>query len=358
MSAAPVPLRLDYLPAQCIGQVSRGRPDGALGAICFTHPAPRDDLRDPGVGALPLLRVDMAPLGGSDAFCEVWYGRGSLVAGEQGPIRYHRGESLLFGCLTLDEEGAVGGTTDPRPPLQIAAQAAYQAVFDLLDSEGYGSILRFWNYFPAINRVSHGIERYRQFNIGRQDAFLAEGRSVVGNVPAACALGSTRGRLQVAFLATRAEALCIENPRQVSAYHYPSDYGPRSPTFSRACLVDLDGHTLLFVSGTASIVGHQTLHPDDVAEQTRECLRNIAAILAQANGLAPAAARLDDLAYKVYLRHGSDLEPVRRELRRFVGAPVSAVFLQADICRADLLVEIEAWGGRGIPPPPAPGARP
>ena len=34
---------------------------------------------------------------------------------------------------------------------------------------------------------------------------------------------------------------------------------------------------------------------------------------------------------------------------QFIGAPVSAVFLQADVCRADLLVEIEASGGHAIP---------
>jgi len=32
-------------------------------------------------------------------------------------------------------------------------------------------------------------------------------------------------------------------------------------------------------------------------------------------------------------------------MARFIGAPVTAVFLQADICRADLLVEIEAGPG-------------
>lgn len=108
---------------------------------------------------------------------------------------------------------------------------------------------------------------------------------------------------------------------------------------------------MLFISGTASIVGHQTLHHGDVAAQTRECLHNIAAIVAEANRQAPDAGfRLDQLAYKVYFRHPENLATVRREMAQFIGAPVSAVFLQADVCRAELLVEIEASGGHASGP--------
>src|SRR4030066_209106 len=101
----------------------------------------------------------------------------------------------------------------PAFPLRAAAEAAYRAIFELLEARGYQTVLRFWNYFPAINRESHGMERYRQFNIGRQDAFLAHGRSVVDKVPAACALGSAGGGPPVAFLATRANVVGGGNPR-------------------------------------------------------------------------------------------------------------------------------------------------
>ena len=356
MTPTRPPLRLAYRPVSQAFAALGGAAEDVLGAVCFGHPNEVDGVDAQGAqGTPPLLRVDMPVLDGARGLCEVWYGAGPLVSGRHGLIRYRQSEHLLFGVLELDE-AADTDPADPRPPLQDGAKTAYHAVFDLLERKGHGAILRFWNYFPAINAVSHGMERYRQFNIGRQDAFLAHGRSLVGNVPAACALGSSGGGLQVAFLATHADVLCIENPRQVSAYHYPSEYGPRSPTFSRACLVDVAGRDLLFVSGTASIVGHQTLHPGDVTEQTRECLRNIEAILAEANRHAPKAGfRLEDLTYKVYLRHASDLAAVRGELNRSIGAPVTARFLRADICRTDLLVEIEAFGGQDAAPWPQPG---
>lgn len=330
-------LGLAFLSASGLAQWPRQ--DSLLGGTCFSHPVCTLD-----APALPLLAVDMALPSGEAAICEVWHSPGPLQSGQQSAIRYRQSDALLFGCVSLDE---VSG--DARPPLQTTTQAAYQTIFELLEARGFSAVLRFWNYFPEINQECHNIERYRQFNIGRQDAFLAHDRSVIGNVPAACALGTASGGLHIAFLATRASVIGIENPRQLSAYHYPGQYGPSSPTFSRASLVKLGGRDMLFISGTASIVGHQTLHGGDVVAQTRECLHNIAAIVAEANRLAPDADfRLDQLAYKVYVRHPADLAAVRETMAQTINATVAAIFLQADVCRADLLVEIEASGGHAI----------
>ena len=338
-------LRLEYLSASKLAGRTRDELGSVLGGACFSHPAMTFDNAE-----LPLLAVDMVLPSPEEALCEVWSSHEILTSGQQGAIRFRQGETLLFGCMSLDEV-AEGASADGRSGLQIATERAYQSIFELLEARGYQSLLRVWNYFPAINAESHRIERYRQFNIGRQEAFLAHGRSVIDNVPAACALGTAAGGLDIAFLATRTPVIGIENPRQLSAYHYPSEYGPRSPTFARAGLVNLGGRDMLFISGTASIVGHQTLHAGDVMAQTRECLQNIAAVVDEANRVAACPRfRLDALVYKVYVRHPENLATVRQVMAEFIGGPVMAVFLQADICRADLLVEIEASGGHATVP--------
>jgi len=194
-----------------------------------------------------------------------------------------------------------------------------------------------------------GRERCRQLSVGRQDASLAHGRDGAGSVPAAWALGSAQGPLAIAFLAGRVAPLSIENPRQMSAYQYPEQDGPRSPTFSRASLVRLGQDEVLFVSGTASIVGHETLHPTDVLAQTRETMANIEAVLAQANRQASQPGfELANMHYKVYVRHSADLEKIRTELKRIIGTEPNAVYLQADVCRHDLLVEIEATASHAL----------
>lgn len=251
---------------------------------------------------------------------------------------------MLFGCVSISE--SITGLKVNTTPLHIATETAYREIFAVQDRLEYATLLRVWNYFPAINKETYGIERYRQFNIGRQNAFLAYGRVITGNVPAASVIGTASGDLNIAFLATRAEMIGIENPRQVSSYYYPSQYGPRTPAFSRATLVNLHGNNILFISGTASIVGHHSLHCGDVAAQTKECMNNINAVVAEAKRQVPAILNIEllNLSYKVYIRYSTDLPLVRDVLDNYLGKPLQVIYLQADICRAELLVEIEAHG--------------
>jgi len=313
--------------------------DSVLGALCFSASALEH--RMPADMGVPCMCVPMPRLDTTESICEVWHGNGQLTQGQCGDIHYRHDGDVLFGVIALPETLFEAGAD--KTPLQQATESAYRQVFALLDTQHFPYLFRFWNYIADINGNSFGLERYQQFNRGRQDAFLAHGRDVVGNVPAACALGFVQGPLTIAFLAGVAAPLNMENPRQVSACQYPPQYGPRSPTFSRASLVRMGQDEVLFVSGTASIVGHATLHANDVVAQTRETMNNIKAVLAEANRQANQPEfDLASLTYKVYVRYPADLAQIRAELSRCVGDSLKAVFLQADVCRQDLLLEIEA----------------
>jgi enamine deaminase RidA (YjgF/YER057c/UK114 family) len=289
----------------------------------------------------PVQRV-FAPLLGATGpvIHEVWLVDEPWLAGHCEGIVWHRSGGLLYGVIELDELDFADAKA--CSPLQAASEEAYRRIFRLLDTEQVPHLWRVWNYLDGINQETHGLERYRQFNVGRQEAFLECHRGATGNVPAACAIGLAGGPLSIAFMAGTTPAVAVENPRQVSAYNYPADYGPRSPTFSRAVLATLPGQEILFVSGTASIVGHQTVHPEDVAGQCREALANIEAVLAEANRQcrsAPFAA--SELTYRVYVRHAADFPAVCQTLLPLIGG-AEVVYVQADICRNDLLLEIEA----------------
>lgn len=278
---------------------------------------------------------------------EIWRVAGLVSAGEQEGIRWRRAGHLLYGVLDLDEALFAGQDV---PPLQAASEAAYRRIFRLLEAQGLPHLWRAWNYMARINEETGGLERYRQFNIGRQDAFIAHQRGTTGNMPAACAIGLAEGGLSIAFLAGPVPAVPVENPRQVSAYDYPADYGPRSPSFSRAALAYPEGQELLFVSGTASIVGHQTVHPGDVLKQCDETLANIAAVLEEANRMARSGPfALPDLSYRVYVRHERDFPLIQARLQDRLGLGAEITYLQGDICRADLLLEIEAQGIHELP---------
>jgi len=308
------------------------------GAFLGLGPAPRS--------TVPVQHVD-APLLGADvaALHEAWVTEDTPQAGESEGIQWRRCGDVLYGVITLPEDALPASHEATR--LQRVSESAYARIFRLLDAQGLPHLWRAWNYLADIHGDDAGLERYRRFNMGRGNAFEQAARSVVGRVPAACAIGLAQGPLTVAFLAGTVPAVPIENPRQVSAYLYPSEYGPRSPTFSRAALVYPPGQELLFISGTASIVGHRSLHPGDVLAQSHETLDNIAAVLAEANSVSRLGPfNLADLSYRVYVRSAEHVDVVRAALQQRCGK-VSAVYLQADICRVELLVEIEAMGAHG-----------
>lgn len=278
----------------------------------------------------------LVPAGGGQ-LVECWSAAGPVSVGQRGALRYSHDAELLFGTLQLAESDAAD--------LESNTATAYGQIFALLDELAFAHVWRVWNFIPHINSEAAGLERYRRFNVARQEAFAAAGRAALAAVPAASAVGSEAGDLTICFVAGRAAPLSVENPRQLSAYDYPPEYGPRSPLFARACLAPYADGELLFISGTASIVGHRTLHVGDVGAQTRESLANIEAVLAAANARAQRRQfTRADLAYKVYVRDPADLAAIRRELDTWLPG-AAAVYLQADICRAELLVEIEASGG-------------
>jgi len=339
---APAGLRLDYLPAA--EYRAAGWPD-VLGIAAFSGPPATSAA--PGADAIPVAEVAMPLLLGSADVCEVWRSEQPVETGERNRVRFRRTETLLFGCIAL-AESQIGpaGNAQEGGSLQSATGQAYREICATLDALGYPHLVRIWNYLPDINRDSHGLERYREFNRARREALRECGRAINGNVPAASALGAASGSpLVVYFLAARTPPTFIENPRQVSAYHYPHQYGSHAPVFSRATLLRQCDSLMLFISGTASIVGHRSIHVGDIVAQTRETLANIGALLQEANRVEPAAHfSFATLAAKVYVRRREDLPAIRAELQTVLEPSTRVIYLQADICRQDLLVEIEATG--------------
>jgi chorismate lyase/3-hydroxybenzoate synthase len=293
------------------------------------------------------VAASMTPSLSAGNLCEVW-----RVAEPHVPlssnesaharIHYRYSDDLLFGSLSITEQAT--DATGEADALLRATETAYQEIFDVLDGTEHRHLVRIWNYLPRINAHADGDERYRHFNAARQMAFRKSGRATMGTVPAASALGSPAGSpLAIYFLAARSAPRMIENPRQTSAYHYPPKFGRHSPIFSRACLWGEPARSKLFISGTASIVGHESIHRGDVEAQTRETLVNIDALVAEANRIVGAPRYSPQgLMLKVYVRNASDFPAVKATLARVLGTVPGMVFLQAEVCREDLLVEIEA----------------
>jgi len=314
----PLPQRLD---------------DDVLTALVFgeSTPCPADPR---------CLRINLKPL--SDApWSEVWRGRGPVHTHTAGPIRCVEDGDHFAGWISLDESRFDG--------LAETTEAAYAGLLALHAELPYRHVWRVWNFVTAINDGEGDDERYRQFCLGRARAFAASRVDIPADgYPAASAIGKQHGprSLQVCWFAGREPGTAVENPRQFSAYHYPRQYGPAAPSFSRATVVP---GPMVLVSGTASILGHRSMHPGDLQSQLRETLVNLDAVLDRAHAVAPAADAYvgQESLIKVYVRHEEHAPSVERGLRQHVGDRVPILILAGDICRRDLLLEIEVVHGGG-----------
>ncbi len=137
----------------------------------------------------------------------------------------------------------------------------------------------------------------------------------------------------------------LENPRQAGEGNGSTGEGPNSAKSSRAMVISCGKGAMVFISGTASITGSRTRHPDDAVRQTEETLDNIAALIGEENlarsGLPGLGSTLASLALaRVYIKRPADFPAVRAACRRRLGtAPTT--YTIADIRQKELLVEIE-----------------
>lgn len=327
------PRAIDSLPSLQVNYVRGAASDllaqpGTLAVIGFGEA--KGDSDDP-----RFMRVGLEPTE-SECF-EVWRCEEPVASGRQDALRWSSDGNYLFFAVEIDEAEA--------GDLDAAAEQAYAAICRLIAghrfSDGrHGHILRLWNYMDAINEGDGDDERYRHFCSGRARGLSPAARN---GYSAATAIGRRDGirTLQVYGLAAREEGVAVENPRQVSAWSYPRQYGPVAPTFARATRTPAGQ---LLVSGTASVVGHQSKHAGDTLAQLEETLRNLDSLLAAAG--PPIASRgIDAALLKVYLREPAEAQEIEQQLRSRFPGQVGLLILLGDICRSDLRIEIDGIQG-------------
>ena len=290
--------------------------------------------------ATPCLtaRVPLQPLLNAPGR-EIWYSNRPVQRSTRDGIDLAWDGVALFGCLSQLDHGK-----DPEQ----CSQDAFQKIIETVRSQGYPILVRMWSYLPRINDPDEtGLERYRAFCKGRHHAFMATHGYRETWLPAGTGIGCRGSEFVVLFLALKQGSIAnIENPHQIPAYQYPERYGPRAPSFARATAVSWHEEAgSIYVSGTSSILGHETLHAGNVEKQCLQTLDNIESLLSSSNlaryGIHRRVSLPDLRNVKVYLRHEEDLPLVQSlcEDRLQEGKPI--LYLNADICRADLKVEIE-----------------
>ncbi len=222
----------------------------------------------------------------------------------------------------------------------------------------FDQVIRTWFYLGGIVVAEGTTQRYKELNRARADfykdiPFLAGSRQEtrLGPVfPASTGIGAEGRDLtaRAIALATDREDIittALENPRQTSAYDYARSYSHQSPKFSRAMALAYGPDMTIFISGTASITNSESRHVGDAVAQTQETLDNIEALISEANlgrhGLPGFGSSLEGLGQvRVYVKRTEDYPRIQAVCARRLGG-VPAIYTTADVCRPELLVEIE-----------------
>lgn len=266
---------------------------------------------------------------------ELWHSRLAAQRDVSEGVSYGEDGNILYGHSRIGESHL--------DDVEEATRRAYMAILRVMARRDYPHLIRVWNYLSDIRKEDKhraGLTRYRRFNRARHH-ILSRVPDFERHLPAATTVGTPEySGLVICFLASRVPGEPIENPRQVSAFRYPRLYGTPPPSFSRAVLQRWRDTSLLWISATASIVGHATAHADDASAQFDETLANIQALRERSAGARKRAGRA--ISYRLYVRERSVLAALSGRQIRELSSEAGTLVLVADFCRPDLLLEIEA----------------
>lgn len=244
-----------------------------------------------------------------------------------------------------------------RQSFREQADAIFANVSRVLERErmGVGDIVRQWNYIEGITDYdANGHQHYQDLNDARS-AFYGRATWRDG-YPAATGIGATHGGIVVDADILSAEngvarVAGIDNPLQIAAHAYSQDVllgetqelVRTTPKFERAKAVWNARQGWVYVSGTAAIRGEQSLEGMDTVGQTLATLENIEYLVSVENlkrSGVPAAGHVAIGGLRVYIKPGQDWKAIRQVVEnRYPGLEVAYLF--TDICRRELLLEIE-----------------
>jgi chorismate lyase/3-hydroxybenzoate synthase len=256
-------------------------------------------------------------------------------------------------CCALVSARLVGTSELSRDDFRRAVAKMYTALFARLDSLESSHPVRFWNFLPSIRQdMGDGQDRYMVFNAGRFAAFEARygGKAAFDQqVATASAIGQDHPDLFIHCLSSIQPGRHLANPRQIAPYRYSPKFGPLPPCFARASIASIAGNTSqLLIGGTASIRGEESLHDGDLPRQIDETLRNLSSVV--------QAAKLDEsnpLAcfrqLRAYHPRPADETELQKQIRAHFPNVARPEILRADLCRGELLVEIEGVAELTIP---------
>ena len=252
-----------------------------------------------------------------------------------------------------------------RHSFEEATTSAYEAIRRELQGRTASHPLRLWNFIPRLlSPLEELPHRYMAFNAGRYRSYsqwFDHGPDFARHIPTATGVGHDGGALLIHCLSCQSPGSAVENPRQISSYRYSHKFGPLPPCFARATRIGSPGTAesppWLLVGGTASVKGEESVHGSDLEAQARETFLNLAAVVAagERRMISDAKDSLDLWRryrhLRIYYVNPEDLPKLSERVEAHFHGLESVEYRQADLCRPELLVEIEGVAELSATPP-------
>ena len=238
---------------------------------------------------------------------------------------------------------------------------AFTLMEKILNAENlnFSNIVRQWNYIENITNIpdkKQNYQHYQIFNDVRSDYYNKS--KFIHGYPSATGIGTDICGLVINFIAistaTNVQIVPVMNPGQIDAHKYSQKVlvgsgvykreDKSSPKFERGKMVRTDEGTKIYISGTAAILGENTIFPTDVEKQTIATINNIKKLVESESVLKfddIQPVELSNYSYvRSYVKHKKDIDKVKRLCEKHFRSKCFQ-YLISDICRDNLLVEIE-----------------
>ncbi|WP_291528705.1 hypothetical protein [Bacteroides sp. UBA939] len=264
------------------------------------------------------------------------------------------------GCKRLFLSGVTGDVL--RQSIREQSDEVFSRFARVLEAEKMpvSTIVRQWNYIEKITAYDvTGRQHYQNFNDAR--SLFYQTADWTTGYPAATGIGTQWGGIMVdadvLLCEDRSVRVCgVDNPLQVAAHAYSQKVllGEKdvtlsqktTPKFERAKAIWKEDHGFVYVSGTAAIRGEQSLEGVGIEQQTVTTLENIEYLVSHDNlnraGI-PVTEDASLITFRVYVKRWEDMEKARKVVtERYPTLP--AIYTLTDVCRSELLIEIEGMG--------------
>jgi enamine deaminase RidA (YjgF/YER057c/UK114 family) len=260
-------------------------------------------------------------------------------------VIYHNnfpcGYSWRCGETTYIHLAGIDGLRDGACRREEQTSLMFDRTNQILASQSvsFSNIARIWIYLENI------LEWYDEFNSIRTEKFKTFGlmpESVTESemdriyLPASTGIGGRNpagasGFADVLAISGDAQVSALPGVGQRSAYRYGS-------AFSRGVCIQEKGYRQIFVSGTAAIDEQgNSLYPENVEGQIIRTMQTVESLIAE------KGAKLENIrSATVYLKRSGDLGVYKKVAATFGLIHMPVICVVADICRDELLFEMEA----------------